>query len=90
MGVPLLAQLDMGRANISKHISISLLCFIISISCFAGLLKLIAQGGVLARSFCPRGRGFTLSRCPGGGNSPFQKTPRGFAGGISGLELTDT
>ena len=48
-------------------------------------------GGVLARFFCSKGGGFALSLWPEGGNSPFQKIPRGFArGGWSGLELTDT
>ena len=57
--------------KISKHISISVLFFIVSISCFvffAGFLKIIAPGGgVLERFFCPRGRGFALSLCLGGG-----------------------
>ena len=47
--------------NISKHISISILFFIISVLCFvgffAGFFKIIAQGGgVLALFICPRGR----------------------------------
>ena len=44
-------------------------------------------GGVLVRFFCPRGRGFALSLCRGGGIRPFKKVPQGE---WSGLELTDT
>ena len=43
-------------------------------------------GGVLARFFCPIGRGFALSFCPGMGIRPFKKFPWGW----SGLEFTDT
>ena len=69
--------------NISKHISISVLFFKISVSCFvffAGFLKIIVRGGVLARFFCPRGGELALSK-----NSP------GVCPGVwSGSELTAT
>ena len=65
---------------------------------FAGFLKIIAPGGGdLTRFFCPRGRDFALSLCPGGwGICSFKKFPGalprrgGGGGGWSGLELTDT
>ena len=38
----------------------------------------------MARYFCPRGRSFALSLCPGVGNSLFQKIPQRFAGGGGG------
>ena len=80
--------------NISKHISISVLSFIISVSCFvifAGFLKIIALGGGggLARFFCPRGQGFALSLCPGGrwGIRPFKKFPGGLPGRMVRLRI---
>ena len=81
--------------NISKHISISVLFCIISVSCFVFFSWIFENnclgGGILARFFCPRGRGFALSLCPGVANSPFQKNSPGVGpGGWSGLELTDT
>ena len=73
-------------SNISKHISISVLFFIISVSCFVGSFCYIFKNnfprdGVLARFICPRGWNFALSLCPGVGNSSFQKIPWGFAQG---------
>ena len=58
--------------NISKQISISVLFFIISVSCFvvffAAFLKIIVpRVRVLARFICPRGRGFALFCAVGGG-----------------------
>ena len=58
--------------NISKHISISVLFFIISVSCFVVFFFWIFENncpddGFLARFFCPRGRGFALSLCSGDG-----------------------
>ena len=49
------------------------------------------QGGVLARFIGPRGGGFELLFCPGGGEFAHQKIARGFwSREWSGLELTDT
>ena len=85
--------------NISNHmiIGISVLFFIISISCFvgffAGFLKIKCPASrVLAQFFCPKARGFAFSLCHGGwGILPFKKIPWGLARGEwSGLELTDT
>ena len=45
-------------------------------------------GGVRARFYRPRGRGFELSFCTGGGEFAHQKNCPGE--GWSGLELTDT
>ena len=75
------------RFNISKHISISVLFFIISISCFvfSGFLKIIAaRGGVLARFFCPGDRGFALSLCSGGGEFALPKKSLGISRGGGG------
>ena len=63
-----------------KHISISVLYYIISISCFvflfAGFLKKNCPwGGVSARFFCPSGQGF----------APFLRL-----GGMVRLGITDT
>ena len=74
-----------------KHISILVLFSIISVSfmLFCWIFENNCSGsGVLARFFCPRVRGFALSLCPRGGDSPFQKKIR--LGGWSALELTDT
>ena len=57
---------------ISKHISISVLFFIISISCsvfYAGFLKIIAQGWGFSTNFLPQGSGFRTSFLPGGWGS---------------------
>ena len=45
------------------------------------------RGGVLARFYRPRGGGFELLVCPGGGEFAHQKN---CPGGWSGLELADT
>ena len=76
-------------------ISISVLYFIISVSCFVFLLDFFENaclgGGVLARFFCPRGLGFALSLCSGGGEFALPKQSPGVCPGKkSGLELTDT
>ena len=83
--------------NISKHISISVLFFIISVSCFLCFCWIFENhcpgGGVFARFFFPRGRDFALSLCPGGGEFALSKNSPGVCpggGGWSGLELTDT
>ena len=47
-------------------------------------------GEVSERFFCPRGRGFALSLCPGVEIRPFKKFPWDSLGGWSDLELTDT
>ena len=79
--------------HISKHVSISVLFFIISVSCFvffAGFLKIIAPGVGFWHDFSAPVVGVSHFLCARGvGNSPFQKIPRGFARGWSGLELTD-
>ena len=79
--------------NISNHISISVLFFIISVSCF-GFCWIFESncpgGGVSARFFCPRGQlGFrTSSLCLGSwGIRPLKNSP---GGGWSDLELTDS
>ena len=60
--------------------------FIISVSCFVVFCSMFENncpgGGVSAGTFCPRGRGFALSLCPGGwGIRPLKKlhggVPRG-------------
>ena len=62
-----------------------LFCWIFENSC--------PGGGVLARFFCPKVRGFALSLCPRGGDSQKKKSPGvclgGGGGGWSDLELTD-
>ena len=81
--------------NIFKHISISVLFFIISVSCFVFLWWIFENN-------CPRGWGFSTIFLhqvsefhtffvPGGGeHSPFQKNSPGVCQGRwSGLELTD-
>ena len=77
--------------KVSKHISISVLFFIISVPCFvyiAEFLKMIAPGGgALARFFCPRGRAFALSLFRGGGIRPFKKFPLGLPGGVVKLGI---
>ena len=69
--------------NISKHIIVSVLFFIISISCFVVLCWIFENnclgGGALARFFCPGSRGFALSLFSGVGNSSFQRNSQGFA-----------
>ena len=89
--------LDHRRVNISKHSSISVLFFMISVSCFVVFcfcwifVSNCPGGGVLARFFYPRGRDFAIPLCLRVGISPFQKIPLGFTRrGWSGLELTDT
>ena len=68
--------------------------FIISVSCFleffAGFLKIIAPGVGFKHDFSAPGSGIALSLWPRGGEFALLKIPRGFAGGWSGLELTDT
>ena len=52
---------------------------------FAGFLKIIApRGRVLARFFCPWGRGFRTFFVPGAGWGirPFKKFPWGLPGGM--------
>ena len=66
--------------NISKHISISVLFFLISVSCFvgffAGFLKVIAPRVGLYHYFSAPGVGVLHFSCArGGGISPFQKNP---------------
>ena len=81
--------------NISKHISVSVLFFTISISYFVFLCWIFENncpgGGVLARFFYSRDRGFALSLCLGVGDSPFEKIlralPRGGGGGGDGQDL---
>ena len=72
--------------NISKHISVSVLFFAIPFSCFVFLCWIFENncpgGGVSARFFCPRGRGFAFPLCLGGGKfRPFKTIPRGLPGG---------
>ena len=66
-------------SNISKHISVSMLFFIISISCFVFFCWIFKNncpgGGVLELLFCHTGRGFHFLCALGVGNSPFQKVP---------------
>ena len=82
--------------NIPKHISISGLFFLISVSCVVGFFCWIFEnnspaGGALALFLCPRGKGLALSLYPGGGEFALSKKfPGGWSGGWSGLELTDT
>ena len=76
-------------SNISKHISILVLTvshnFYLMFYFFCWIFKnSCPRGGVLARFFCHRGGGFTLSQYPGVGNSPFQKVPGGLSGGGGG------
>ena len=76
-------RLGTGRVNISKHISISILFFVVSISCILLFYCWISEnncpgGGILARFFCPRDRGFALSLYQGGGKFGLSKKfPRG-------------
>ena len=77
--------------NISKHISISVLFFIIQCPIFCVFLLDFENnchgGGVLARFFSP-GVGISHYLCARGwGIRPFKKFP---GRGWSGLELTDT
>ena len=74
--------------NISKHISISVRFFIISVSCFVFFCWIFENNCPWgARFFCPRGSGFRTFFVPGGWEiHPFKEFP----GGWSGLELTDT
>ena len=80
--------------NISKHISISVLFYIISVSCFVFFLldcfKIIqSRGSVFAQFFCPRGRGFALF-VPGGEEFVLsKKVPQGFARGRDGSSIGD-
>ena len=72
--------------NVSKHISISVLFFIISILCFvgvffAGFLKIIAPGWDFSTIFLPQGSGFRTFLVPGEwGIRLSKKISRGFAG----------
>ena len=79
--------------NISKHISISVLFFIISVSCsvfFAGFLKIIALGLGSSTIFLPQESGFrTFFVHRGWEICPLKKFPGGLPWGWSGLELTD-
>ena len=61
--------------NISKHISISVLFFIISVWFLAGFLKISALGGRVLAQF------FALSLCPGGGKFALSKN---FPGDLPG------
>ena len=82
--------------NISKHISISVLFFIISASCFVAFTEfseIITQGWNFSTIFFAPGIGVSqFSLCPrgGGGIGPFKKLPRSLPGGWSGLVLTNT
>ena len=71
--------------NISKHICISALFFLISVHAlcfFSGVLKIIAPGGGALALFSAPGVGGSHFPCARGmGNSPFQKIPRGLAPG---------
>ena len=74
--------------NISRHISISVLFFIISVSCFVGYFCRSFEnnypgGGVLARFFCPRGRGLALF-CLGNGEFALSKHSPGVCPGGDG------
>ena len=78
--------------NISKHISISVLFFIISISCFvfsfAGFLKIIASGWGFSTDFSAPGVGVSHFLCAREvKNSPFQKIPLVFARGMARLGI---
>ena len=81
--------------NISEHISISVLFFIISVSCFVGFfavfLKIIAQGWGFSTIYLPQGSKFCTFFVLGGGKiALLKKLPGGLPGEWSGLELTDT
>ena len=73
-----------SRINISKHISISVLSFIISVLCFVGLfaafLKIITPGVGFSHDLSAPGVGVWHFLCARGvGNSPSQKILRRFA-----------
>ena len=82
--------------NISKHISILVLFFVISVSCFvffAGFLKIIAPRVGFKRDFSAPGLGFCTFIVPRGwGIHPYKKDSPGvcLGGGWSDLELADT
>ena len=83
--------------NISKHISISVLFYTISVSCFVFFLldcfKIIQPRRLgFSTIFLPQGSDFCTFLFSGVRNSSFQKKiPPGICpGGWSGLELTDT
>ena len=71
--------------NISEHINVSVLFFIISVSCFAFLCWIFenncAVDGVLAQFSYPRGCGFALSLCLERFILPFKKFPWGLPRG---------
>ena len=71
--------------NISKHISISVLFFITSVSCFVFIWWIYENNcpgvEVLAQFFRPRGQGFALSLCPWGGEFALSKNTPGFCPG---------
>ena len=75
--------------NISEHISISVLFFIISISCiFAGFLKIIVPGWGFSTIFLPLEVEVSHFICaPGVGISPFQKIPQGLDRGGGGIGI---
>ena len=68
--------------NISKHISIFAFQY-----CFSQFLFMVCEffagflGWDLALFFCPRGRGFKLSLCPGGGEFALSKNSPGVGPG---------
>ena len=67
--------------NISKHIGISVLFFIvISVSCFVFFCWIF-------ENICPGVRGVLARFFLRVGNSPFQKIPRGFARGMVRLGI---
>ena len=68
----------------SKHVSISVSFFVISVSClvaFAEFLKLIAPGWGFGMMFCSYGSGFAHFCSQGMGNSPIQKSLQEFCPG---------
>ena len=82
--------------NISKHISISALFYIISVLSFVFFLldcfKIIQSRGLgFSTIFLSQVSGFRTFLCLGVRNPSFQNdSPRELLGGWSGLELTDT
>ena len=77
--------------DISKHISVSVLFFTISVSCYLFLcwiFEIIAQGVGFSTIFLPQGSESRTSLCPGVGIRPFKKIfPGGLPGGIVRLGI---
>ena len=76
--------------NICKHISISVMFFIISVSCFV-FCRIFENncpgGGILARLFGPRGSRFRTFFVPGGGAFALSKNSPGMPGGMVRLGI---